>query len=195
MQTITSNNQKQTKQIMNTFQIPQLTLSANQMRQIYVPFGKELIQWMKAEQKEDGTFNCNAEEVLNKFIDDICCSNNKIIKKASKKKSTGKKKTSTAVSDTDDEVDEAPAKRGRPKKEVVDNSVAEFTGQAIEEKPKKKKNTKAKKWMAPKRLLPKGKKEKDDDAIIKQEKSQGLEGKGISYRGLNDKPLRYKINK
>ena len=55
MQTITtSNNQNKSNQIMNTFQVPQLTLSANQKRQLFTPFGKELIQWMKNEMNDDG---------------------------------------------------------------------------------------------------------------------------------------------
>ena len=46
-----------------------------------------------------------------------------------------------------------------------------------------------------KRLLPKGKTDKDDDALIKEQKDQGEEARGLSLRGLNDKPLRFKVNK
>ena len=50
-------------------------------------------------------------------------------------------------------------------------------------------------WMAPKRLLPKGMTDKDDDEFIKKQKDRGQEARGLSLRGLNDKPLRFKVNK
>ena len=195
MQTITTSNNQ--KQIMNTFQVPQLTLSANQQRQLFTPFGKELIQWMKNEMNVDGenvTFNCDADTILNRFIDHICNSTNKVAKKPAGKKGKKAKKTiSASVSDTDEE--DAQPKRGRPKKEIVDNSLAEFMGEEVKVEKKKKAPKKKSNWMAPKRLLPKGKTDKDDDALIKEQKDQNQEARGLSLRGLNDKPLRYKVNK
>ena len=195
MQTITTSNNQ--KQIMNTFQVPQLTLSANQQRQLFTPFGKELIQWMKNEMNVDGenvTFNCDADTILNRFIDHICNSTNKVAKKPAGKKGKKAKKTiSASVSDTDEE--DAQPKRGRPKKEIVDNSLAEFMGEEVKVEKKKKAPKKKSNWMAPKRLLPKGKTDKDDDALIKEQKDQNQEARGLSLRGLNDKPLRFKVNK
>ena len=83
MQTITtSNNQNKSNQIMNTFQVPQLTLSTNQLRQLYTPFGKELIQWMNNEIDGTGIVKSfDAETILNRFIDHICNSTNKVAKK------------------------------------------------------------------------------------------------------------------
>ena len=197
MQTITTSNNQ--KQIMNTFQVPQLTLSANQKRQLFTPFGKELIQWMKNEMNDDGenvTFNCDADTILNRFIDNICNSTNKVAKKPVGKKGKKAKKTiSASVSDTDEEVEEVQPKRGLPKKEIVDNSLAEFMGEEVKVEKKKKAPKKKSNWMAPKRLLPAGKTDKDDDALIKEQKDQGQEARGLSLRGLNDKPLRFKVNK
>ena len=156
---------------MNTFQVPQLTLSANQKRQLFTPFGKELIQWMKNEMDGTGIVKSfDADTILNRFIDHICNSTNKVAKKPTGKK--GKKANKTiSVSDTDEEVEESQPRRGRPKKEVVDNSVAEFLGEEVKvEKKKKAPNKKKSNWMAPKRLLPKGKTDKDDDALIKEQK-------------------------
>ena len=200
MQTVTTSyNKNKSNKNMNTFQVPQLTLSTNQLRQLYTPFGKELIQWMKNEMNVDGenvTFNCDADTILNRFIDHICNSTNKVAKKPTGKKGKKANKTiSASVSDTDEEVEESQPRRGRPKKENVDNSVAEFLGEEVKVEKKKKAPKKKSNWMAPKRLLPKGKTDKDDDALIKEQKDQGEEGRGLSLRGLNDKPLRFKVNK
>ena len=107
MQTVTTSyNKNKSNQNMNTFQVPQLTLSTNQMRQLYTPFGKELIQWMKNEMNVDGenvTFNCDADTILNRFIDHICNSTNKVAKKPTGKKGKKANKTiSASVSDTDE---------------------------------------------------------------------------------------------
>ena len=200
MQTVTTSyNKNKSNKNMNTFQVPQLTLSTNQLRQLYTPFGKELIQWMKNEMNVDGenvTFNCDADTILNRFIDHICNSTNKVAKKPTGKKGKKANKTiSASVSDTDEEVEESQPRRGRPKKENVDNSVAEFLGEEVKVEKKKKAPKKKSNWMAPKRLLPKGKTDKDDDALIKEQKDQGQEARGLSLRGLNDKPLRFKVNK
>ena len=182
---------------MNTFQVPQLTLSANQKRQLFTPFGKELIQWMKNEMDGTGIVKSfDADTILNRFIDHICNSTNKVAKKANGEKGKkARKTTSASVSDTDEEVEESQPKRGRPKKEVVDNSFAEFMGEEVKVEKKKKPAKKKSNWMAPKRLLPEGKTDKDDDALIKEQKDQGQEARGLSLRGLNDKPLRFKVNK
>ena len=102
MQTVTTSyNKNKSNKNMNTFQVPQLTLSTNQLRQLYTPFGKELIQWMKNEMNVDGenvTFNCDADTILNRFIDHICNSTNKVAKKP-----TGKKgKTANKVTRIDE---------------------------------------------------------------------------------------------
>ena len=76
----------------------------------------------------------------------------------------------------------------------VDNSFAEFMGEKVKVE-KKKIVKKDCCWMAPKRLLPKGMTDKDDDKFIKDQKDRGQEARGLSLRGLNDKPLRFKVNK